>query len=76
MKYLCEGYVYEVKKLLENAPRGNPRFKNCEEFYFAMFSSNVERSKESRLVSPIAVAVCVGDPSLLESLINCNHKPK
>lgn len=38
MKFLCEGYVFEVRKLLASAPKGNLKFFDCREFYFAMFN--------------------------------------
>jgi hypothetical protein len=39
MKFLCEGYIFEVKRLLSSAPKSNPRFFDCKEFYFAMFNN-------------------------------------
>ena len=35
-----------------------------------MFQQQVDKAKESKLVSPIAVAVNVGDPDLLKILMD------
>jgi hypothetical protein len=35
-----------------------------------MFTHSIEKAKESRLVSPIAVAVNVGDVDLLDVLVS------
>ena len=70
MKYMCEGYVEEVRKLFEGAPKDDMRFRDCKQFYFAMFHHQVDKAKEQKLISPIAVAVNVGDPELLEILLD------
>jgi hypothetical protein len=38
-----------------------------------MFSTNVNKSKEEVTVSPIALAVCIGDYGMVDSLIGFLH---
>ena len=60
MKFICEGYTSEVKRLLNEAP-DEPAYLDCREFYFGMYMKSIEKSKETKIISPIAVAVNVGD---------------
>ena len=71
MKFICEGYTSEVRRLLRDAP-SDPSYLDCREFYFGMFINSVEKNKESKMISPIAVAVNVGDYEMLDDLLNCN----
>lgn len=73
MKFICEGYTSEVKRLLREAP-DEPAFLDSREFYFGMFMHSIEKSKESKMISPIAVAVNVGDYDLVDELLNSNFK--
>lgn len=55
---------------MQNAP-DDPKFLECSQFYFAMFTHSIEKNKEQKMISPIAVAVNVGDYELLDTLLNC-----
>eukprot|EP00347_Sterkiella_histriomuscorum_P003332 403364693 len=69
MKFICEGYSSEVRRLLRDAP-DEPSYLDCREFYFGMFMHSIDKNKESKMISPIAVAVNVGDYELVDDLLN------
>ena len=73
MKFLCDGAVQEVHQLFSGAPEDDPKFRDSEQFYFAMYHQQVDHNKETKLISPIAVAVNVGDPQLLTVLLKSKH---
>ncbi|CDW86950.1 ankyrin repeat protein [Stylonychia lemnae] len=73
MKFICEGYTTEVRRLIRDAPN-EPNYLDCREFYFGMFVNSVDKSKESKMISPIAVAVNVGDYEMLDDLLNLRKK--
>ena len=73
MKFLCEGQVVEVSELFAGIPQDNDNFTNNESFYFEMFHHQVYYKKEQKIVSPVAVAVNVGDPEILEILLSCKR---
>lgn len=74
MKLICEGYTSEVRRLLRDAP-DEPAYLDCREFYFGMFNHSIEKNKETKMVSPIAVAVNVGDYELLDDLLTRKAYP-
>ena len=74
MKFLCEGSTNDVQSLFAGAPEDEPKFRSSEQFYFAMFHQQVDHNKETKLISPIAVAVNVGDPMLLEILLKSKRQ--
>ena len=57
-----------MKELLSKAPV-DPKFNDFSQFLFKMFSTNVNKSKEEITVSPIALAACIGDYGIIDSLI-------
>lgn len=69
MKFICEGYTSEVRRLLREAPN-EPSYLDSREFYFGMFMHSIDKNKESKMISPIAVAVNVGDYELVDELLN------
>ena len=75
MKFLCEGQSNEVRDLFIGIPEGDEKFTNNESFYFEMFHQQVYYKKEQKIISPIAVAVNVGDPELLAILLSCMAIP-
>jgi len=74
MKLICEGYTSEVRRLLRDTP-DEPAYLDCREFYFGMFNHSIEKNKETKMVSPIAVAVNVGDYELLDDLLTRKAYP-
>ena len=65
---MSQGNSLKVKDLLSNAP-ADPKFNDFTQFQFRMFTTNVNKSKEEITVSPIALAVCIGDYGMLDSLL-------
>lgn len=68
LEHMSQGHSIEVKDLLSKAP-DDPKFNDFTHFQFRMFSSNVNKSREEITVSPIALAVCIGDYGMLDSLL-------
>jgi len=80
LKLICEGETEAVRKLLREAPNANA-FLSSKEFNFHMFTHSVEKNKETKLLSPLCVALNVGDFELVAVLINCkvydnDNRPK
>ena len=53
---------------MQSAPN-NPKFLDSSYFYFSMFNKSIDKNKESKIISPLAVAVNVGDPDLVDFLL-------
>lgn len=67
MKLICENQVTDVAKLLATVKRSVDL--DCEHYYFTMHLQQVDKVKEKKVVSPLAVAVLTGNPLLLHSLL-------
>jgi hypothetical protein len=65
---MCKGNSVEVHRMLKQAP-DLPDFNDCGQFRFKMYHSNINKNKEEVYVTPVGLAVNIGDYALLDSLL-------
>ena len=57
--------------MLANAPAysDNPGFTDARLYKFTMFKRDLGELKEDKVCSPLAIAVCIGDPQLVDVVL-------
>ena len=68
MQLICKGETVELENLLRTAPafKEYPEFTDYKTFKFSMFKKDVGEFMESKVCSPLAIAVCSGDLKMIE----------
>ena len=66
---MCKGLSVEVHRMLKMAPN-QPEYNDYAHFKFKMFHQNVNKQREEIFISPIALAVNIGDYAMVDSLLN------
>lgn len=66
---MCKGLTVEVHRMLKQAPL-LPEFNDYSHFKFKMFHQNVNKQREGIFISPVALAVNIGDYAMVDSLLN------
>ena len=57
--------------MLGNAPAYSeqPGFTDARHYKFTMFKRDLEELREEKVCSPLAIAVCIGEPRLVEVIL-------
>ena len=64
LQQICLGQTESVERMLSNAPSFSewPGFTDARLYKFSMFRKDLIEVKEDKVCSPLAIAVCIGDP--------------
>ena len=75
MQLLCRGKTDEVERMLLNAPPFNeePGFTDAAKYKFSMFNRKIQELRETKICSPLAIAVNSGDINLVEIVLTHLH---
>ena len=65
---MCKGRALEVHRLLKSAP-DQPEFNDAKTFKFKMFHQNLNKNREEIFITPVALAVNIGDYSMLDAIL-------
>ena len=65
---MCKGRSLEVHRLLKQAPN-QADFNDAKTFKFKMFHQNLNKNREEIFITPIALAVNIGDYAMLDALL-------
>ena len=71
MQLICKGETQEMENLLRTAPvfKENPEFTDYKTYKFSMFKKDIGEFMESKVCSPLAIAVCSGDLKMVELIL-------
>ena len=75
MQLICKGQTEEIETLLSSAPSfaENPGFTDAVHYKFQMFQRNINELSEEKVCSPLAIAVNIGEPRLVDVIISGLH---
>ena len=68
LEHMCKGNTIDVHRMLKQAP-DLPDFNDCGMFRFKMYHQNINKNKEEIFVTPLALAVNIGDYAMLDSIL-------
>lgn len=71
LQQLCLGQTESVERMLGNAPAfsQSPGFTDARQYKFSMFRRDLGELREEKVCSPLAIAVCIGEPKLVDVVL-------
>ena len=72
LQQVCLGQTESVERMLGSAPAFSeqPGFTDARQYKFTMFKRDIGELREEKVCSPLAIAVCIGEPRLVDAILS------